>query len=484
MARNGAVSRTAGLAAVAVAVVLLGSIGGPRAESTDSPVVTAQDPAFSNLRVLPDDVRATLPDVVVVLTDDQRLETLAGMPHVRSLLADQGTTFSQAMVPTSLCCPSRASMLTGSYAHDTGVWSNVRPHGGWWAFQDHGNEDRTLALALQNTGYRTALVGKYFNLFGKYAPTGYRPPGWDTFTAFTTVDRSGDYYDYTLSDGRAFGSRPADYSTDVLAATATDVIRSTPADQRLFLWFAPYAPHSPFRPAPRHRDAEVADLSLPGGSRAEDVTSAPAWVRRLAPVPPDKLARVPRRQQRALMAVDEAVADVVAALSDTGRLANTLIVFTSDNGLLWGEHGILDKNVPYAPATRVPLVLRWDGHVAAGTVDDRLALNIDLTATIAAAASTGMTTEGLDLLATGSRDGFVLEATEDPGLGRPAYCGWREVAWTFVRYATGEEELYSLADDPGERANLAGSFAHRARQEAMRDLAREHCAPEPPGFDW
>ena len=118
------------------------------------------------------------------------------------------------------------------------------------AFRAGGNEERTVAVALQQQGYRTALVGKYFNTFGLYAPPGYRPPGWDEFLAFTTMDRSGDYYDYTLSDGSVHGSRPRDYSTDVLAAAATDVVRTTPANQPLFLWYAPYAPHGPYRPAP------------------------------------------------------------------------------------------------------------------------------------------------------------------------------------------------------------------------------------------
>ena len=140
-------------------------------------------------------------------------------------------------------------------------------------------------------------------------------------------------------------------------------------------------------------------------------------MRALDPPSAEKVARAARRQQQALMAVDEAVAGLVAALADTGRLSDTLIVFASDNGLLWGEHGMLDKNVPYTPATAVPLVLRWDGHVGAGQVDDRLALNIDITATLAAAGLTGMHTDGSDLLTPARRDGFVLEAAADPSCG-------------------------------------------------------------------
>jgi N-acetylglucosamine-6-sulfatase len=422
-----------------------------------------------------------LPNIVVVLTDDQRVETLAGMPMVKILLADHGTTFSKAMVPTSLCCPSRASTLTGHYAHDTGVWTNHRPDGGWWAFHAKGNEQRTVAVALHQSGYRTALVGKYLNNFGQLTPPGYRPPGWDQFVAFTTRNKSGAYYEYTLGDGSVHGSDPADYSTDVLALAATELIRSTPAGQPLFLWFAPYAPHAPFEPAPRHQHATVHLDVRPGH---EDVSTKPRWVQALDPPSAGNVSRTARRQQRALMAVDEAVAGIVAALADTGRLSDTLIVFTSDNGLLWGEHGMIDKNVPYTPATAVPLVLRWDGHLAAGQVDDRLALNIDITATLAAAGETGLVTSGSDLLGTDRHDGFVLEAARAPGLQRPPYCGWREADWTFVHYSTGEEELYSLVDDPGELHNLATAPELRDRLDAMRASARASCTPEPPDFAW
>jgi N-acetylglucosamine-6-sulfatase len=463
----GRASRTAVLTTTAVLLVALVSLG------PGDPVVTGTPQAAGDT--------GGLPNLVVVLTDDQRAETLAGMPNVASLLVDRGTTFSRAMVPTSLCCPSRASMLTGSYAHDTGVWTNVRPDGGWWAFHENGNEQHTVAVALQQSGYRTALVGKYFNIFGRWAAPGYRPPGWDEFAAFNTTNRSGAYYNYTLSDGSEHGAAPGDYSTDVLARTATDVIRSTPASQPLFLWFAPYAPHAPFRPAPRHQDADVA-LAAPTGP--EDVSTKPGWVRALEPRTPELAARTARLQQQALMAVDEAVADIVAALTETGRLSDTLIVFTSDNGLLWGEHRMIDKGVPYTPATAVPLVLRWDGHLAAGQVDDRLALNIDITATLAAAGSTGMATAGSDLLGADRRDGFVLEAAKASQLGRPPYCGWRQRDWMFVHYATGEEELYSLAGDPGELDNLAALGQYSARLQVMRARARQHCTPLPPGFQW
>jgi arylsulfatase A-like enzyme len=117
-------------------------------------------------------------------------------------------------------------------------------------------------------------------------------------------------------------------------------------------------------------------------------------------------------------------------------------------------------------------------------MDDRLALNIDVTATLAAAGSTGMLTSGADLLGPDRHNGFVLEAARAPGLERPPYCGWREADWTFVHYSTGEEELYSLTDDPGELHNLATVPQARDQLDAMRERARAACTPEPPGFDW
>ena len=112
----------------------------------------------------------TNPDVVVILTDDQRTDTLLSMPSVRRLLVDRGTRFTEAHVPNSLCCPSRSTILTGLYSHDTGVWTNGGPNGGWLAFVKHGNEKRTIAVNLQRAGYRTALIGKYLNAYGHYAP--------------------------------------------------------------------------------------------------------------------------------------------------------------------------------------------------------------------------------------------------------------------------------------------------------------------------
>lgn len=475
-----------GLLALATAGALTGLTVGTGVATPRAAALTSTQPGSDASAPAPAPAPpGAVPDVVLILTDDQPARTLAGMPAVQRLLVDQGTTFANAMVPTSLCCPSRASLLTGRYAHDTGVWSNSRPTGGWWRFHEDGNEDHTLATALADRGYRTGLVGKYFNSFANWSPPGYTPPGWDSFTAFRTTHRSGAYYDYQLSDGTSHGREPADYSTDVLADRAVQFLETTPAQQPLFLYFAPYAPHAPYLPAPRHRDALRGELAtFAGAAVTEDVSDKPAWVQHLRPVPSWQVRHVQRAQQEALLAVDDAVQRIVASLERSGRLGNTLLVFMSDNGMLWGEHRVLFKSVPYDSATRVPLVVRWDGRLPAGGTDDRLALNVDLTTTIESVTGARLDTDGTSLLGPDQRSGFVLEAPPEPRLDRPAYCGWRTHRWTFVHYATGEEELYDEAADPDELTNLAGRRGYGDRVEQLRALARAACDPVPPDFTW
>ena len=166
------------------------------------------------------------------------------MPNVWKHVVQKGRRYPNAMVPTSLCCPSRASILTGLYAHSTKVWSNVP---GWRAFRDAGMEQRTVAGWLDGAGYRTGLVGKYLNWF----PGSSTPPGWHTWHSF--IGANGSFYDYQLlnTDGSvtSYGSAPSDYSTDVLRRYAVGFLRSTPTDRPLFLYFAPFAPHAPATPA-------------------------------------------------------------------------------------------------------------------------------------------------------------------------------------------------------------------------------------------
>jgi N-acetylglucosamine-6-sulfatase len=427
----------------------------------------------------------TKPVVVVILTDDQRTDTLLSMPAVRQLLVDRGTRFTNAHVPNSLCCPSRSTLLTGLYSHDTGVWSNDGADGGWPAFVRYGNEKRTIALALQRAGYRTGLIGKYLNGYGRFAPADYHTVGWSEFEGFRIRDRSGAYYNYRIGNSQTlYGPGAGNYSTDVLARRAVNFVWSTPRDRSLFLYFAPYAPHLPAMPASRNVGALKGKVPTYRPASADaSLTGKPAWMQGRRAVPQATIENLRERQGESLMAVDDAVAAIGAALQHSDRLRDTMIVFMSDNGFLNGEHRIIGKNVPYQEATSVPLVIRWDARFRAGVVDRRLTGNIDIAATIADAAGTRMTTSGLSLLRQKQRTGLLLEAP-DTRYGRPAYCGWRNADWLYVHYSSGEEELYSVTDDPNELHNLAYDPAQSAVLASLRAQTKTACSPRPPNFHW
>jgi arylsulfatase A-like enzyme len=428
------------------------------------------------------------PDVVLIVTDDQRADTLRHMSAVQEHLVDKGTRFSRTVGATPTCCPSRSSLLTGLLARRTGVYGNSTPDGGWRTFFDNGLEDRTLATALQARGYRTGLVGKYLNGFATSAlggRAGHRPPGWDLFLTFT--EKTGAYYDYTLSDGMTFGREAKDYSTDVLGARAARFIRRTPSGQPLFLVFTPYAPHRPYLPAPRHLDDFAGELPpYRPPSVTENVADKPPFLRDRPRVKQGTIDRIRARQQEQLKSVDDAVAGIVDALRSSGRLRNTLLIYMSDNGLMIGDHHALGKALPYRFATDVPLVIRWDGHVGAGKVDRRLAMTVDVTTTVVRATGAALGTDGFNLLGRRKRSEVLLEGRTSPrvdgSVPHPAYCGLRSDRYLFVRYADGFEELYDYQDDRYETRNRAADPAYADRLQSMRFTALEGIVPKPPGF--
>ena len=429
------------------------------------------------------------PNIVLVLTDDQRWDTVGVMPNVRRELAARGVTFSNAFAVNPLCCPSRASFLTGDYSHTTGVYNNVGPHGGVTWFDDSS----TLATWLADAGYRTGFVGKYLN--------GYRqdfvPPGWHRWVGY-----AGGFFGYRLNvDGVVvpFGYGPYDYSTDVFTREAISFVEASPGP--FFLLYAPYAPHGPATPAPRHLDA-FADLApwRPRSHNERNVADKPRWLRARAPLTQDEVASLDdfrRRQLASILAVDDGVGALVAELRRSGRLANTVIVFASDNGLLWGEHRQANRKVSaFEESIRIPLVVRYDALVRRGREDARLVTNIDLAPTLAELAGVpAPRTDGRSLVpllasadaraTTPWRDRFLVEhlrgrfATAEV----PTYCAVRDRRFKYVVYSTREEELYDLAADPHEQVNRARSPALRRSLLALRLDVKELCDPPPPGFD-
>jgi len=457
-------------AAEALAVAATAVVFGPAA-----PAARAQTP--------PEGAPAA---IVLVVTDDQRFDTLWAMPTVTAELVRRGASFPDAFVVNPLCCPSRTTILTGQYSHTTGVYRQVPPFGRFEWFRDGS----TLATWLHDAGYTTGLFGKYLDGYQHAGLTGYIPPGWDRWAAFI----HSQYEDYVLQvDGevRRYGSAPEDYSTDVLARMAEAFVRETPGP--LFLYFAPAAPHGPAPPAPGDEGA-FADLApwRPPSYDEADVSDKPAWVQDLQPLGAarrEHIDELRRNQYASLLAVDRAMAALIEALRDTGRLADTLFIYTSDNGLLWGEHRWRRKEAAYEEAIRVPLVVRWDaGGIPPGSRPEVLAANVDLAPTIADAVGIPAPgAEGISLLPAlrgepgPTREDLLIEhlAGANPV---PTYCAVRSRRWTYVRYEDGFEELYDLRTDPYELQNLAADprFAGVLRERRAR-LA-ELCDPPPPGY--
>ena len=241
------------------------------------------------------------PNIVLILTDDQRWDELGTMPTVDKQIVDKGTTFKNGFVVNPLCCPSRTTILTGKYSHSTGIYRNKPPHGGFPSFEPE--EGSTIATWLHGAGYRTALVGKYLN---HYTPqdASHIPPGWDDWKAEAlsgTGEGGVGYYDYAISDNGKlvhYGHEPSDYSTTVLGHYATDFIRGAPASQPLFLYFATRAPHVPATAEPRyeHACAGLPPLRPPSYNEA-DVSDKPHYVQIIPPMSPETPAagrRAPR----------------------------------------------------------------------------------------------------------------------------------------------------------------------------------------------
>jgi arylsulfatase A-like enzyme len=410
------------------------------------------------------------PNIILILTDDQRWDTLAYMPIVSSELVANGTYFPNAYVTTPLCCPSRASILTGQYASNHGVLLNGGPDGG-----QNLNERRTIATHLQSeAGYRTGFVGKYLNNYTNIGSRPYIPPGWDEWIAFK--QRSlihALYYDYVLNENGKlvlYGNDPADYSADVLTKKAVDFIRDE-SDKPFFLFLAYYASHAPFLPAPRHEGLlEGIEFGRPPNFLEPESEEKPAWYGDRPRVDPERLDRDRQRSLESLLAVDEGIATIIEELRRLDKVDNTVIFFMSDNGMNWGEHGLRGKNCPYEECVRVPLVV-WYPAQTSGQAVREMALNIDIAPTIAELAgvpnSDTLEWDGLnlaDLILFGqdpgfSRDEFLVEhwvwPANSTGALIPDFVSLHTAKWSYVVYtSTGERELYNLVNDPYELDNL------------------------------
>jgi arylsulfatase A-like enzyme len=424
---------------------------------------------------------ASQPDVIVIVTDDQRWDGMGAMPLTRSWLP---TNYTQAFVSNPSCCPSRTTILTSTYSHTNGVWANSAPYGGWPAFEANGWAGRTIADALQGTGYRTALFGKFLNGWD-----GTMPPGWDQFAAHIRTGAfpgagKRPYYDYTLRqllDGVVtdvnYGEQPSDYSTDVIDRMAVEFVHTTPADQPLFLYYAPPAPHSagpgrPPIPAPLDENAPITLQSESPNVNESDVTDKPEYIQRRALRDLTDIEARRTAIDRSLMSVDRSVDHILSTIERERDLSNTLVLFLSDNGLAVGSHRWMAKGVPYDEAIRIPILARFDGRLPQGD-QDRLVDNLDIAPTIAEATGISFPAEGLSLLGSVTRDHLVIEGGVG---GNHAFCGVRSADAKYVKYISGQEEYYDLVVDPYELSNDPSNPA----ASELRRFAEVECSPLPP----
>jgi arylsulfatase A-like enzyme len=410
--------------------------------------------------------RARRPNVLVIVTDDQHIDTLAAMRRTRRIFGRWGTTFANAYVTTPVCCPARASLLTGRYAHNHGVLTNTD------ALELAGED--MLQMRLRRKGYLTAYVGKWLNNW----PLRLNPPGFDLWASGRGGYRNRAYnVNGRLRKVRRYGSH---FVGSRSVAFLREFARR--GDARPWMLVASFfAPHSPWQPHPSHARAPVTpwvsnpavDEARRRGGLADKhgiVTRQQADLR--------ELPGIWRQQVRTLMSVDDTVASLFAYLKDTGEHRRTLAFFLTDNGYLMGEHGVRNKLLWYLPAVRTPLMVRWPGgDVRRGATASRIAANIDIAPTVLDAA--GIRRRGMDgrsLLSSYRRDRLLIESWGlNHGPEWPSWAGLitRDEQYVEVYDARDRErrfrEYYDLAADPWQLTNLLGDAnLHNDAPGAMR----------------
>jgi N-acetylglucosamine-6-sulfatase len=426
------------------------------------------------------------PNVLVFETDDQTSQSMFMMRKVQELIGAQGVTFDNSFVSLSVCCPSRTAFLTGQYAHNSGVVSNDPPGGGFGVFEAK-HAYNNLAVWLQRAGYWTSLVGKYLNGYSKSAGLAV-PPGWNDWHALVNLAYSRRW---VMNEDGAITGRHFEYQTDALGRIAIDSLRRRPNGRPFFLWLTFHAPHygQPIdpgdpsniptpSPAEKYRTAFAnAALPMPPSFNEADNSDKPGLIRHMPLLSPAEIAGIRSNYQQeleSLLSVDDAVAAVMAELSREGILDNTLILYTSDNGFMHGEHRIPNaKGVLYEPSIRVPLLARGPG-IPHGLHLQQMVANVNLAPTILEAAHVkpGLVQDARSLWPL-FRDPKVWFPEplllEGPGtsVSDMQFIGVRTPRYKYVQWHDGEHELYDLATDPYELQNHYGDPAYAGIQRLL-----------------
>src|SRR5215213_3576119 len=414
------------------------------------------------------------PNIIFVLTDDLDARSVWKIPSLKAYMANEGLTFDNAFVTYPLCCPSRSTILTGQYPHNHLVRSNGPPMGGYETFRELGRERSTIATWLDDAGYETALFGKYLNGYGNIG-SNHVPAGWDEWygtVGATQLNQNGQLVTYEAGT----------YLDDALSGLAQDFVRRQEhKDAPFFLYLSVHAPHAPAKPALRHEEL-YKGLRVPRTPSFDeaDVSDKPGWVRNLSLDPSEEksIDEHYRDRLKTMAAVGEMIGGLLRTLEETGKLDNTYLVLTSDNGYHMGQHRLeLGKQAAYEEDISVPLMIRGPG-VPAGVSRDEMVLNNDFAPTFADLA-------GLPPPASVDGRSFasLLDARQgnDPASWRtafevrhwddkndelshwwavtpvPPYRAVRTQRYLYVEYETGAHELYNLKKDPYELRNLYDS---------------------------
>lgn len=445
-------------------------------------------------------VSGSPPNIILILTDDQTVDTLPSEPPAMPWLQSQifggqdphWEWFTNAFFNTPLCCPSRATILTGQYSHHTGVQGNDQGQ-----FLDESN---TLATWLHDAGYTTALIGKYLNQY-PWNRGPYIPAGWDRWVGKRNTTRETTYENYRVVNQGVplfVGGDTTGYATDYLGGQALSFLQGAPADRPFFLMFTPSAPHPPWIPAPRDVGAfDDVNIQSPSSRVLNDVRGKPAWVRALPRITAERLAQFTqdRRQEReTLLSLDEWIHRLIAEVAARGELDHTVILFLTDNGFAFGQHRVAGKRCPYDECIRTPLAIRspW---ATSGTIDDMVS-NVDLAPTIAqlAGVTPGLLEDGFSIAADLFPGGglrpppgnapVLIEWAGDPEI--PPWTGVRTRNFAYIENEDGSVELYDLTGvrgrpDPSELRNVAaqpGYEAVRSRlASALADLRSGGSSP-------
>ena len=448
------------------------------------------------------------PNVVFILTDDQRSDALGcmGHPHLKTphidRLAEEGLLFKNHFCTTSLCSPSRASILGGLYAHSHGVVNN---------FTDYPRNLPTFPRQLQSAGYTTAYIGKWH--MGEDDDS--KRPGFDHFV---THRGQGKYFDteFRANDGER--KVVPGYYTTVVTDMALDWMKKQEKGGKPFLLMLGHkAPHSFYFPEKKY-EKSFDHVRVPYPETAFQLKNKPKWIsQRLSTWHgiygplfdwrkefPDSSAagmlafeKMVRAYWGTLLSVDDSVGRLYAYLKESGQLDNTLFIFTSDNGLLEGEHGMVDKRTGHEPSLRIPLVVRYPALTSNAKTIEAQTLTLDFAASILEIC------EAPPLPKTQGRSWKKLVTSGDPDWRTSWYYEYnyekqfpytpnvralRADEWKYIRYPHGDgspdkhmAELYNLKTDPGETTNLISDKKYQSLVAKLRKELEQRIIESHPG---